>query len=90
MPLLSAMSPDEPLLAGIHGRMVGLWRDAGLGSADAERAQRALQCYLSGSSQWHQSSCTGSSATPTSCSGWTCCWMGSGPGSRCAPTGSQA
>jgi AcrR family transcriptional regulator len=62
MPLLSTMSPGEPPLADIHGRMVGLWREAGLDAAQSERAQRALQCYLSGSSQWHRTSCTGGSA----------------------------
>ncbi len=59
MPLLSSMSPGEPPLIDIHERMVGLWREAGLGATDAESAQRALQCYLSGSSQWHQTSCAG-------------------------------
>lgn len=59
MPLLATMSPNEPPLVDIHERMVGLWRRAGLDRSDAERAQRALQCYLSGSSQWHQTSCVG-------------------------------
>ncbi len=62
MPLLSGMSPNDPPLADIHGRMVGLWREAGLDTTDSERAQRALQCYLSGSSQWHRTSCTGTNA----------------------------
>jgi AcrR family transcriptional regulator len=62
MPLLTSMSPSEPPLVDIHGRMVGLWRDAGLSAADAESAQRALQCYLSGSSQWHRTSCAGAHA----------------------------
>ena len=62
MPLLGTMSPSEPPLVDIHGRMVGLWHEAGLDATQAERAQRALQCYLSGSSQWHRSSCTGSNA----------------------------
>ena len=62
MPLLSGMSPDEPPLATIHGSLVRLWREAGLGADDAERAQRALQCYLSGSSQWHRTTCTGGNA----------------------------
>jgi len=62
MPLLATMSPSDPPLVDIHGRMVGLWHEAGLAELDAESAQRALQCYLSGSSQWHQSSCTGGSA----------------------------
>jgi len=56
MPLLGTMSPSEPPLSDLHGRMVGLWLEAGLGADDAERAQRALQCYLSGSSQWHRAS----------------------------------
>lgn len=61
MPLLGTMSPSEPPLSDIHGRMVGLWLATGLDADDAERAQRALQCYLSGSSQWHRASpnCSG-------------------------------
>ncbi len=60
MPLLSTMSPNDPPLADLHDRMVGLWREAGPGSGPvAESAQRALQCYLSGSSQWHQSTAPG-------------------------------
>ncbi len=62
MPLLSGMSPSDPPLADIHGRMVGLWREAGLDTIDSERAQRALQCYLSGSSQWHRTTCAGTNA----------------------------
>ena len=54
MPLLGTMSPSDPPLSDLHGRMVGLWQEAGLDADDAERAQRALQCYLSGSSQWHR------------------------------------
>jgi len=56
MPLLGTMSPSEPPLSDLHGRMVALWREVGLDASDAERAQRALQCYLSGSSQWHRAS----------------------------------
>ncbi len=56
MPLMGTMSPNEPPLSELHGRMVGLWHEAGLDADDAERAQRALQCYLSGSSQWHRTS----------------------------------
>ncbi|MCY7418485.1 MAG: TetR/AcrR family transcriptional regulator C-terminal domain-containing protein [Chloroflexi bacterium] len=59
MPLLGTMSPSEPPLSDIHGRMVRLWNEAGFELMDAERAQRALKCYLSGSSQWHRSSCAG-------------------------------
>ena len=62
MPLLSGMSPSEPPLSTIHGSLVRLWQEAGLDADDAERAQRALQCYLSGSSQWHRTSCTGGNA----------------------------
>jgi AcrR family transcriptional regulator len=62
MPLLTVRSPDDPLLAGIHDQMVDVWRRAGLSSDDAQSAQRALQSYLSGSSQWHQESCQGEAA----------------------------
>jgi len=59
MPLLGTMSPNVPPLSDLHGRLVGLWHEAGFHAADAERAQRALQCYLSGSSQWHRTTCAG-------------------------------
>ena len=62
MPLLTTMSPDVPVLLDIHDRMVEVWRRAGLSAADAKSAQRALQSYLSGSSQWHQEGCTGPAA----------------------------
>jgi AcrR family transcriptional regulator len=62
MPLLTVRSPEDPLLLGIHDRMVGVWRQAGLAPDDAQSAQRALQSYLSGSSQWHQEGCHGAAA----------------------------
>ena len=62
MPLLTVRSPDDPLLLGIHDRMIEVWRRAGLSAEDAQSAQRALQSYLSGSSQWHQESCQGEAA----------------------------
>ncbi len=62
MPLLAVRSPDDPLLAGIHDRMVEVWRRAGLSPEDAQSAQRALQSYLSGSSQVHQEACQGHAA----------------------------
>ncbi|MBX3030645.1 MAG: TetR/AcrR family transcriptional regulator [Chloroflexi bacterium] len=62
VPLLSAMSPEDAVPAGIHERMVGVWRRAGLSETDSRSAQRALQSYLSGSSQWHQESCMGRAA----------------------------
>jgi TetR/AcrR family tetracycline transcriptional repressor len=62
MPLLTVRSPDDPLLQGIHDRMIEVWRRAGLSAEDAQSAQRALQSYLSGSSQWHQESCQGHAA----------------------------
>lgn len=62
MPLLTVRSPEDPLLLGIHDRMVEVWRHAGLSLADAQSAQRALQSYLSGSSQWHQEGCRGAAA----------------------------
>ena len=62
MPLLTVRSPDDPLLQGIHDRMIAVWCRAGLSPEDAQSAQRALQSYLSGSSQWHQESCQGEAA----------------------------
>lgn len=62
MPLLTIRSPDDPLLLDIHDRMVVVWRRAGLSHDDAKSAQRALQSYLSGSSQWHQEGCHGPAA----------------------------
>jgi AcrR family transcriptional regulator len=62
MPLLTVRSPDDPLLSGIHDRMVRVWRRAGLSDEHAQSAQRALQSYLSGSSQWHQEACHGGAA----------------------------
>jgi AcrR family transcriptional regulator len=62
MPLLTVRSPEDPLLLGIHDRMVEVWRRAGLSLEDAQSAQRALQSYLSGSSQWHQEGCRGAAA----------------------------
>lgn len=62
MPLLTVRSPDDPLLQGIRERLIEVWRRAGLSADDAQSAQRALQAYLSGSSQWHQESCQGEAA----------------------------
>lgn len=62
MPLLTVRSPDDPLLLDIHDRMIVVWRRAGLSADDAQSAQRALQSYLSGSSQWHQEGCQGPAA----------------------------
>jgi AcrR family transcriptional regulator len=62
MPLLTVRSSEDPLLLGIHDRMVEVWRRAGLSLEDAQSAQRALQSYLSGSSQWHQEGCRGAAA----------------------------
>jgi AcrR family transcriptional regulator len=52
MPLLATMGPQNHTLAGVTNRMVGLWRDAGLDQATAQRAQAALQNYITGSSLW--------------------------------------
>jgi hypothetical protein len=60
--LLTVRSPEDPILLGIHDRMVEVWRRAGLSTEDAQSAQRALQSYLSGSSQWHQEACRGGAA----------------------------
>lgn len=62
MPLLTTRSSEDPVLLGIHDRMVEVWRRAGLSNEDAQSAQRALQSYLSGSSQWHQEGCRGPAA----------------------------
>jgi AcrR family transcriptional regulator len=62
MPLLTVRSPEDPLLLRINDRMVEVWRQAGLSLEDAQSAQRALQSYLSGSSQWHQEGCRGAAA----------------------------
>lgn len=62
MPLLTTRSSEDPVLLGIHDRMVEVWRRAGLSLTDAQSAQRALQSYLSGSSQWHEEGCRGAAA----------------------------
>jgi len=62
MPLLTTRSPEDPVLRGVHDRMVDVWRHAGLRLEDAQSAQRALLAYLSGSSQWHQEGCHGPAA----------------------------
>ena len=73
MPLLTVRSPDDPLLQGIHDRMIDVWRRAGLSPEDAQSAQRALQSYLSGSSQWHQEvAARVRRPRPTSATGSTC------------------
>lgn len=50
MPLLATMGPQNHTLADVTDRMVGLWRGAGLEEATAQRAQAALQNYITGSS----------------------------------------
>lgn len=62
MPLLTTRSSEDPLLLDIHDRMVEVWCRAGLSREDAQSAQRALQSYLSGSTQWHQEGCRGTAA----------------------------
>jgi TetR/AcrR family transcriptional regulator, tetracycline repressor protein len=50
MPLLATMGQQNHTLADVTDRMVGLWRGAGLDQATAQRAQAALQNYITGSS----------------------------------------
>ena len=52
MPLLATMGPQNHTLADVTNRMVMLWCDAGLDEATAQRAQTALQNYITGSSLW--------------------------------------
>lgn len=55
MPLLATIDPRNNTLADVTGRMVSLWRAAGLDAATAQRAQTALQNYVTGSSLWDAS-----------------------------------
>jgi TetR/AcrR family tetracycline transcriptional repressor len=55
-PLLATVGPSNDTLGRITQRMVQLWREAGLGECQAERAQRALQGFVTGSSLWEATS----------------------------------
>jgi AcrR family transcriptional regulator len=55
-PLLATVGPSNDTLERVTQRMVDLWREAGLDECLAERAQRALQGFVTGSSLWEASS----------------------------------
>ncbi|MEA2622659.1 MAG: hypothetical protein QOH61_1569 [Chloroflexota bacterium] len=55
VPLLATMGPQNHTLAEITDRMVALWRSAGLDAPTAQRAQTALQGYITGTSLWEAS-----------------------------------
>ncbi len=55
-PLLATVGPSNDTLERVTQRMVGLWREAGLDECLAERAQRALQGFVTGSSLWEATS----------------------------------
>jgi AcrR family transcriptional regulator len=50
MPLLATTGPENHTLAEVTRRMVGSWQAAGLDEPTAERAQAALQGYVTGMS----------------------------------------
>jgi AcrR family transcriptional regulator len=50
MPLLATTGPENHTLAEVTRRMVGSWQSAGLDEPTAERAQAALQGYVTGMS----------------------------------------
>jgi AcrR family transcriptional regulator len=55
-PLLATVGPSNDTLEHITQLMVALWREAGLDECLAERAQRALQGFVTGSSLWEATS----------------------------------
>jgi AcrR family transcriptional regulator len=55
-PLLATVGPSNDTLERITQRMVELWREAGMDECTAERAQRALQGFVTGSSLWEATS----------------------------------
>jgi AcrR family transcriptional regulator len=55
-PLLATVGPANDTLERITLRMVDLWREAGMDECMAERAQRALQGFVTGSSLWEATS----------------------------------
>ena len=46
------MGPQNDVLARVTNRMVEVWRRTGLDEGTAQRAQAALQGYVTGSSLW--------------------------------------
>jgi AcrR family transcriptional regulator len=63
-PLLATVGPSNDTLERITHRMVNLWREAGLDECLAERAQRALQGFVTGSSLWEATSDDNEAAPP--------------------------
>jgi AcrR family transcriptional regulator len=63
-PLLATVGPSNDTLENVTRRMVNLWREAGLDECLAERAQRALQGFMTGSSLWEATSNEGDAAVP--------------------------
>jgi AcrR family transcriptional regulator len=55
-PLLATVGPSNDSLESVSRRMIDLWRDAGMDDCMAERAQRALQGFVTGSSLWEVNS----------------------------------
>lgn len=55
-PLLATVGPSNDTLVSITQRMVELWHEAGMDECMAERAQRALQGFVMGSSLWEATS----------------------------------
>jgi len=63
-PLLATVGPSNDTLENVTQRMVNLWREAGLDECLAERAQRALQGFVTGSSLWEATSDENEAAAP--------------------------
>jgi AcrR family transcriptional regulator len=55
-PLLATVGPSNDTLVGVTQKMINLWRDTGMDDCMAERAQRALQGFVTGSSLWEVTS----------------------------------
>jgi AcrR family transcriptional regulator len=51
-PLLATVGPENETLVNVNRRMTILWREAGMDQRMAERAQRALHGFVTGSSLW--------------------------------------
>ena len=51
-PLLATVGPANDTLVDVTDRMIGLWREAGMDDCMAERAQRALHGFVTGSTLW--------------------------------------
>jgi AcrR family transcriptional regulator len=55
-PLLATVGPENKSLVTLNRRMTNLWREAGMDECMAERAQRALHGFVTGSSLWEVTS----------------------------------